>query len=147
MKNKTLIILLAIIGIIVFSYFYLCRYYDTENGCNIKIRFSFLEFSNLSIKKALKVLKYGAPEEYSQVCKNITAIGTDISCGGFGGGCFELKPGQITISTAGNGFLGWTTAVIVHEACHNMQQKEGRNLSEEECYEKDSEVLQKIVEL
>lgn len=139
---KILIVVLLLTG--VHWKFY--RYYDPEAGCNIKIKMSFLEWSNSNIKKALSILKYGAPEDYANVCSHIEVINPTMSCGGWQGGCYYNNPGEIFISTSKNEFLAWTAAIIVHETCHDIQAKEGRPPSEEECYSQDHDVLQKLVQ-
>ncbi|HEY4478601.1 MAG TPA: hypothetical protein VI775_02040 [Candidatus Paceibacterota bacterium] len=53
------------------------------------------------IKKIIKYLKSNYPDEYVKVCNNVTTIDPNISCGGFGGGCYSeynRNPGVIDIS-------------------------------------------------
>lgn len=120
---------------------------DIKNKCYIKIKPSFLEFSNLNIKRAINVLKYGAPTDYKDLCENVKVIDPNLACGGFEGGCYYLNAEKaISISTS-NRSLSWTAAVMGHEVCHAMQFNEGRELNEPECYRKTDEILKKLVEL
>jgi hypothetical protein len=128
-------------------------YTDKEYGCFIKIKPSILEFSSQNIKKGILVLKYADVDNYKELCNRIDVINPNISCGGFGGGCYRKTnfdnseiSRQIDISTPHNGFLGLTAAIIAHEVCHVRQAQENRSFSEKECYKLDDKVLQKVVE-
>jgi len=137
-------ILILIIGFFIYRYFF---YIDFSNSCYIKIKPSFTELSNSNIKEAIKILKLTSPDEYDKLCSNVKIINPNLSCGGFGGGCFYKSSGrEIDISTAHSGFLAQTAAIIIHETCHAIQYQEGRNLSEQECYEADDVILKRIVE-
>lgn len=146
--NPWFVFLLFLVGGFVYFYFHFFVYYDASNNCRISIKLSMLEWSNLNIKKALGVLKYGSPEDYKLVCKNIKKINPNISCGGWQGGCFHPNSGdkaEIDVSTAHGDFLAWTAGVIVHETCHYVQYKEGRDLDETECYAKGDGLVNKLV--
>jgi hypothetical protein len=136
-----IIIIVLLCASVYYKYFF---YYDHENGCAIKITPSF-EMSNTTIKNAIEVLKYGSPEEYKNLCTNIDTISTDVSCGGFGGGCYEHTPRRITISTSGRKLL-ITAAIITHETCHAVQDKENRTMDENECYKASDRALDTLAE-
>ncbi|OGI24404.1 MAG: hypothetical protein A2194_04995 [Candidatus Moranbacteria bacterium RIFOXYA1_FULL_44_8] len=133
----------------VFHYFI---YWDPGENCYIKIKPAFMEFSNLDMKRALHTLKFASPEDYQAVCKNVSTIDPMIGCGGFGGGCYYTKKdapqsslgSEIMVSTSKDDLVT-TMAVIVHEACHAIQNKEGRPLSETECYQADDMLLREII--
>ncbi len=141
-----LIKIFAIVFIIFFWYYNTHHYVDSANDCNIKIQTSFFEFNSKNIKSALTALKYGTPERYRKVCKNIHLIKPGMSCGGWQGGCYYGDIGEITISTANDQFLAWTSAVIAHEACHDSQKREHREISEEECYQVSHDTLVELVQ-
>jgi len=137
------IIFLAIVGFFVYRYFF---YIDIGNKCFVKIKPSFTELSNRNIKQAILVLKNAVPKEYEKFCRNVDTIDPNISCGGFGGGCYyHNERGSISVSTSNNSFLGWTAAIIAHETCHVVQHNENRPFSETECYTIDNNVLKSIV--
>jgi hypothetical protein len=142
---KTLIILF-IIGLVFYKFFF---YVDISNGCFIKIKPSITEFSNLSMKKALKTLKYGAPQEYLKVCQHVDTINPNYGCGGFQGGCYYhyegVNPKEIYVSTSYRS-LSDAIAVIVHETCHAIQFQQGRPGIESECYAANDKVLKAIVQ-
>ncbi len=131
-------IYLIIFASIIYHFFY---YWDFKNSCYITIRPSLTEFSNTTIKKGIKYLKANFPKQYKDFCKNVASIDPNISCGGFGGGCFSgftyNRPAMIDISTP-YGEYKQAAKVIIHETCHAMQFKEKRPFSEEECYGKDA---------
>ena len=138
-----IIIFLAIPLFLIYHYFF---YADILQGCYIKIKPAILEFSNLSIKKAIKILKYGSPKDYKNLCDNVRAITPFPSCGGFGGGCFDKERAKtIDISTTKRDLI-WTAGVIVHETCHVIQNKENRAFDEGECYKAGDAILKHIVE-
>jgi len=108
---------------------------------------SLLEFNNLSIKRAINVLKYASPQDYQDLCEHVKVIDPNLACGGFEGGCYYLNNRQAISINTSNRSLSWTAAIIGHEVCHAIQHKEGRDLNEPECYRKTDEILRKIVEL
>jgi hypothetical protein len=136
----------------VYIFFHYFTYWDPGENCFITIKPAFLEFTNLDMKRALKALKFSSPDDYQKVCKNVSSVEPMIGCGGFGGGCFynTERKGQnygkreITVSTAKDDLLT-AMAVILHETCHAIQEKEGRELGEVECYMEDDRLLRKIV--
>ena len=89
---------------------------------------------------------------YKKVCKNVSTIEPFIGCGGFGGGCYYTKKdapqsssgSEIVVSTSKDDLVT-TAAVILHEAFHAIQNREGRPLNEAECYKMDDELLRKMV--
>jgi len=105
-----------------------------------------MEFNNANVIQALKALKYASKDGYREVCNNVDEMFLNMSCGGFQGGCYYNRPNEIHVSTAHDQFLGWTAAIIVHEACHSKQRNEGRPLSEDECYQRTHETLIDLVE-
>lgn len=152
MQVKTLMkwgIAAAIFVAVLYIYFF---YIDFSNGCFVKILPTY-EFSNLTIKRALKAMKYAEPEDYRYFCKYVGTVNPTLGCGGFNGGCF-YDPGSspyrdgktVYISTA-QGNVGWTAGVLLHEACHAAQFQEKRGYSEEECHEMDDKLLRRITEL
>ncbi len=137
----------AVCILLLFIYLRFFYYLDFRNDCHIKIRMSWLEWSNLSIKRALITLKHGAPDDYKKVCEHVRVINPDYACGGFQGGCFYpgADPYEIHVSTSQR-TLAWTVGVIVHETCHAIQFQEGRPMNERECYAADDMILKKLVE-
>jgi hypothetical protein len=135
-KLIRIIIYIFILGALYYRYF---LYIDLVGGCNISLKPSLLELSSMNIKESMKILKRAHPGEYQKLCENVHAINPNYACGGFGGGCY-YPPGQgkdsdeIHISTARDSNLAWTAAVIAHETCHVIQDKEDRDFSENECY-------------
>jgi len=143
-KIIKIFILILIVGFFIYKYF---LYFDFSNSCYITIKPSFTELSNSNIKQAIKVLKLTSPDEYDKLCSNVKTINPNIACGGFGGGCFyHSYEKEISVSTSNNSYLGWTAAIIVHETCHVVQNKEGRAMSELECNTLGNNVLGKIVQ-
>jgi hypothetical protein len=144
--KRRLVKILIVLAIFMGIYFRYFRYVDFANGCNISLKLSFLEFSNRNIMDALTTLRYGSPQDYAMVCANVSRIVPNIGCGGFHGGCFYGSKGEIYISTSQNDFIGWTSAIIVHEACHAKQHNDKQQMSEQECYEMDHKVLGELVQ-
>lgn len=133
---KIVVFLFVLIGI----YFHFFIYWDIGNGCFIKIKLSYIEFSNSSMKDGLKYLKSNYPSYYKEVCDNVKVINPNIACGGRGGGCFyRTNPDTISISTYYGNYIN-AAKVIIHETCHVLQEKAGAPPSgrEAECYQKDS---------
>ena len=133
---KYCIILLLLISL--FFHFFL--YVDIANKCFVTIRPALIEFSNTTIKKGIRYLRSDYHNEYVKFCSVVSSIDPNISCGGFGGGCYSeynSNSGVIDISTP---YGNWKAAakVIIHETCHAVQFKEKRPFSEVECHEKDS---------
>ena len=136
---------LLLAGFLIYRYFF---YVDFSNYCFVKIKPSITEFSNLNIKRAIKVLKHGSPSDYANFCAHVDTIDPNPSCGGFGGGCFyskESRKSTIDISTS-NRDLVWTAAIIMHETCHVIQYQEGRPLSEDECYHVDDSTIKTLMQ-
>jgi len=135
-------IFFILLALVYWKYFI---YIDIKNGCFITISPSILELSNSVMKKGLQVLKYGAPEDYAKVCQHVNKINPNISCAGFGGGCFQQNsPKTIDISTSNRSIL-WTSLIIVHETCHVIQfQTTGKN-EEGPCYEAMDNTMAKLV--
>lgn len=142
-KLTKIVILLIFFVFVIFKYFF---YIDIMRGCYLRITPSILEFSNLTIKRAVKILKYASPEDYKNLCNNVRKINPNPSCGGFGGGCFhEVRPDTIDISTSKRELI-WTVGLIGHETCHVVQNKENRPFSEGECNKVGDKILKNIVE-
>ena len=98
---KKILKYLVIIIFLPWLFYHLFLYIDIKNGCFIKIRPAMTELSNTTIKKGIRYLKSNYPDEYVKVCNNVTTIDPNISCGGFGGGCYSeynRNPGVIDIS-------------------------------------------------
>jgi hypothetical protein len=144
--NK-IIKIFVVFALLLFVYFKFFYYLDLRNDCHIKIRMSWLEWSNLSIKRALVTLKYGSPDDYKKVCKHVRVINPNYACGGFQGGCFYTgaDPREIHVSTSQR-TLAWTIGIIMHETCHAVQFQAGRQMDERECYAEDDRILKKLVE-
>lgn len=143
LRFKKTFIILFILSFVYFKYFY---YMDIKNGCYIKIKPAILEFSNTSIKKAIKILKYGSPSDYKNLCVYVKTIDPFISCGGFEGGCFyTTNPKTISISTSNRSLLQ-TTNVLVHETCHATQFAHSGTLEEGECYAAGDRILENLVQ-
>ncbi|MBI4359979.1 MAG: hypothetical protein HY564_02715 [Candidatus Jacksonbacteria bacterium] len=148
--GKLLKIAVFVILAIVFvrRHFY---YTDKKYDCSIQLLPSLtFEFSGGNAKRALRLLKYASLEDYKTICANVSRINLNVSCGGFGGGCYfdfiTKNPESIDVSTSRSD-LAWTAAVIVHETCHLLQYKDGRVFNEDECYKEDHRVIQKITEI
>jgi len=151
LKKILLFVFFLILFFWLFGRYFL--YIDVEYGCFVKIKPSILEFSSQNIKKGILVLKYADIDNYKELCNRVDTVNPNLSCGGFGGGCYRKTnfgsseiSRQIDVSTPRNGFLGLTAAIIAHEVCHLKQAQENRAFSEKECYELDDKVLQKVVE-
>jgi len=130
-------LIIIIIFLLIISHFYL--YIDLSHKCIVTIRPSFTEFSNLTMKKGIHYLKNNFPNQYDDFCKNINSIDPNVSCGGFGGGCyssFKINPHMIDISTP-YGYYKQAAKVIVHETCHSKQFFDKRPFDEGECYKAD----------
>jgi hypothetical protein len=143
-KIINILVLLTIVLFFNFRYF---RYDDWSADCHIKLKPSLLELSSVSIKKAIKVLKYAEPVEYKNLCTYVDTINPNMGCGGFGGGCFytgEMTKKEITISTSRNSSLSATAGIIAHETCHAIQYAENRPLDEPECYAVDDKVFRNL---
>lgn len=144
-KLVKFIIFIAIFCLFIYRYFY---YIDFSERCYIKLKPSLTELSSQNIKQAIKVLKYAVPGEYQKFCSHVKKINPNIACAGFNGGCYyqyNLEKKEIDVSTANSSNLGWTASVIAHETCHAIQHQEGRELSEDECYRKSSEILRATI--
>lgn len=144
-KLFKLTLFLIVVASIIYTFFF---YIDFKDKCYIRINPSFLEFSNLSIKRAIKALKFASFDDYRALCENVKVIHPNVSCGGFQGGCYypdETK--SISITTSQRGLLSWTAGIIVHEVCHAKQHKEGRTFDETECYKETDRILKKLIEL
>ncbi len=143
LRYKKTFIILFLFVLLFFRYFY---YMDIKNGCYLTIEPAILEFNNTSIKKAIKILKYGSPLDYRDLCKYVETITPFMSCGGFEGGCFmQNTPKTIYVSTTRRSILQ-TTNVLVHETCHAKQFARGEKaFNEEECYAEGDRILQNLV--
>jgi hypothetical protein len=135
-------LLKGFIFLLVFAFliYHLFFYWDFKSSCYITIRPSFTEFSNISIKNGIKFLKSNFPKQYKEFCSNVTSIDPNISCGGYGGGCYMghlYKPNMIDVSTSYGRYKN-AAKVIIHETCHVLQFKDRRPFVEAECYQKDS---------
>lgn len=115
--------------------FWIFRYDDFFSGCHIRIQPSILEWNNLEIKRALKLIKQESPEDYREVCKYVDLVSPDLPCGGAGGGCFhDVRPKTIEISTLGHrGNSPITASIIVHETCHSRQKENKKPYTEDDC--------------
>ena len=147
-SSKKIIVIFALTIIILGFFYQFFIHADFENGCFVKIIPSPVEWNNLNIKRAIKILKYGSPPDYKDFCAHIDTIDGNTGCGGFEGGCFQPNsPKTITVSTAQEEKIGaWSVGVIVHETCHAMQYAEGKPLSETECHTADSRLLKSIIQ-
>lgn len=140
---KIIVFLLLVVFVIYKLFFYL----DIKNNCYIRINPSLLEFSNLTVKRAIKTLKYASPDDYRNLCDYVKVINPNVSCGGFGGGCYNWRWNQksIDISTSQRKLV-YTIAVIVHETCHVIQHEESRPFNEDECNQTMDGVIKRIIE-
>lgn len=133
---------MILLALVYLKYFI---YIDIKNNCFITIKPSILEFSNAVMKKGLRVLKYGSPEDYAKVCQYVNKINPNISCAGFGGGCFQNNnPKSIDISTSNRSLL-WTSLIIVHETCHVIQFQIAGKTEEGPCYDAMDKTMSKLV--
>lgn len=139
------LIIIAIAAFFIWRYFI---YFDWQIRCFIRIQPSFLEFSNLTMQKAIRILKNASPDDYRDLCQYVNVINPNISCGGFEGGCYSVykqNPKMIDVSTS-NRSLQWTVGIIVHETCHAKQFQQHRDFGETECYDEDSRIIKAITE-
>lgn len=126
---------------------YFFRYDNFKDNCHIKIGFSLLEMNHVEIKDSIKLLKNALPQEYMDLCQNVSSIKPDLPCGGTGGGCFRAKnPRQIEVSVLNGGTTGHTSAIVMHEVCHAIQNKENRSIEETECYAKTDQVINSLLD-
>lgn len=140
-KGTIFIIFILIIYSLLQNFFYI----DLQNKCFIRISPSWLELSNASIKEALNILRITSPTKYQNVCQRVNLINPNLSCGGFGGGCFsEQKSKTIDISTF-HGEVVFATVAIIHETCHVQQRDESRPYDEKECYTVGYQVLKDVI--
>ena len=130
---------------LVIANFWFFWFDDFANGCHIKISPSITEWNNVDIKKAILLMKEKSPKDYQTTCDNVRKIQPELACGGMGGGCFHSNtPDEITVSTSfrpKENHAETTVAIMVHEVCHLLQNKENRGIEEGECYEKYCRVL------
>jgi hypothetical protein len=141
--NILKISLLMIITWLITKDLYYINYLD---NCYIAIVPSLLEFNNGTVKEGISILKNASPSDYKDLCNNVSLINPNPNCGGYFGGCFYYdQPRNIYSNIPGND-PALTAAVLVHEVCHLKQHKESRELSENECYTKDSKILGNIVQ-
>ena len=141
-KYIRLLILLILLGFYAYSNFY---YFDPDYGCKITIIPTFLP-SNYNAKEILKIIKKGAPDDYMRVCRYVTTINKNPSCGGFDGGCFQpSRPGVIYIGND-QGNIALAAAIIVHETCHAIQGSQQQQLHETECYAQGNSFLNTVTQ-
>lgn len=140
---KKLIILVAFTVILVFTLniFYI----DIGDKCFITIIPS-VELSNGTIVSALQILKKVVPNQYTKVCENVKFINTNVSCGGFDGGCYHTGNNKTIYVSSSQRHLVVSTSVIAHETCHLLQEKQKRPLNEPECYSIGNTVLKTITQ-
>lgn len=140
-KIVKILITILIIGFFFFRYFF---YMDIKHDCYISILPS-LELSNVNIGNALGILKRVSFDDYKEVCRYVTKVNPNFSCGGMGGGCaYQSIPKTIDISTSMDD-LAWSAAIIAHETCHAKQFQEQKTISEDECYKVDDRIIKKII--
>jgi hypothetical protein len=140
--KKALLILLLVIGLGFFIYQNFL-YIDPEYNCYIKVIPTFLP-SNFNTKEVIGLVKQGDIKEYEKLCRYVSTINKNPSCGGFDGGCFEpTKPRTIYIGND-QGNIALAAALVVHETCHAEQGYEKGRLGEGECYEIGNKFLDDI---
>lgn len=141
MKKFFKITLTTLILVSLVYHFFI--YFDPANSCLIRIIPSFGP-SNTNTKEALRLIKYASPADYALVCENVSQIDKNPSCGGFDGGCFkENQPNKIYIGND-QGNLALTSAIIVHETCHVLQNRDSKPFIEGECYAADARFLREV---
>ncbi len=135
----------SIIALLFFTFSFVQNFFfwDISSGCFIKILPS-LNLSNSKIREALTVLKNASPDNLKEVCKRVSTIDPNVSCGGFEGGCFEKISKRISVDTSSYS-IATVAQVIVHEACHVRQGDEKRPFSEPECHQAGYQVLNDLV--
>lgn len=140
-KSIFFLIIIFLIYKLLENFFYV----DIQNKCFIRISPSWLEFSNASMKEALGVLHTASPVSYQNVCNRVSVINPNLSCGGFGGGCFsQTNSRTIDVSTFNNEVV-FAVVAIVHETCHVQQRDENKTFDEKECYATGYKVLKDII--
>lgn len=147
LPSKRILTAFVLIILCISLFFHFFIYIDFKNGCNIKIIPSLGEWNNLTIKRAIKILKYGSPNDYQNLCKYVNIIDGSVSCGGWEGGCFSgtYGPKSITVSSAQN-TEAMSAGIIAHETCHAIQFDERRSFDETECYTEQNRLLKTIVQ-
>ena len=140
--KKVLAILLLVIGLGFFVYKNFL-YVDTDYNCYIKVIPTFLP-SNFNTKEVIQIIKQGDIKEYKKLCKYVSTINKNPSCGGFDGGCFQpSRPRTIYIGND-QGNIALAASIVVHETCHAIQGYEHGKLSEPECYDVGYRFLDEI---
>ncbi len=137
-KKGWLIKIFLVLFLVVTPFFYFFTYIDISESCGIFILPSLIEASNLTIKKAITIVKNYSPQDYKNLCKYVSTISPNLGCGGFEGGCYyDSERGVIYISTSNRNLVN-APPIIVHEVCHVMQAAQKRPFDESECYHKDT---------
>jgi hypothetical protein len=139
--KKWFIILIVFAALLYFTQdFY---YIDFSKGCYIFISPSLnFEFSNAGVKRALTIIRKISPDNYEKVCQRVSIINTNISCGGWEGGCFQPNETRTIYVSAPARNVTWVAEVIAHETCHTIQQLEHRIFDEQECHKVGLKVMQ-----
>lgn len=151
MTTGRILAVTSAVGLVIFVVVKFFFWIDLATPCRITIRPSITELSNLTMKRALGVLRHAMPEEYAKVCTHVGAINPNPVCGSLGYGCFQATPanrGRATIDIGTEtGSLIMTAAVIVHETCHAIQFHENRQMVEEECQAADERVVVHLAQI
>jgi hypothetical protein len=139
MTYKALLNILVFLILLVLICWKLFFYIDFKNHCYLKILPSF-SGGNLTIKKAIGILKYASPNDYKNLCTYVRTIDPNY----LGGGRYwtSLDPKTILVNPSWGPQL--TAEIIVHETCHSMQYFQKRSFSEDECYGEGDRLIKNI---
>lgn len=127
-------------------------YKDKDNDCVIKIKTPTFLWNVNETKRALKILKYGLPDEYEKVCKYVNTINTRIEyCGFEYAGCFKIRKQkdskyEISVNPTDQSFSAWEAAAIAHETCHLIQYIKEHATSEPKCYDVSNKAIKELVQ-
>lgn len=139
-KYLTILSLVMLAGYLIYKNFF---YIDPDYNCYIKVIPTFLP-SNFNTQQVIKLLKDSSKDEYKNLCKYVSVINKNPSCGGFDGGCFEpSKPRTIYIGND-QGNIALAAALLVHETCHAKQSYEYGALEEASCYAAGNNFIKQI---
>lgn len=138
---KVILVLLILLGLFVISFVYI----DPYEGCLIVTRPNIMP-SAWKVSDIMKIVKVNDTRTYRLICENITYISKDmpIGCPFYDGGCFKQDtPKTLYVGNDINN-LAFTSAILVHEACHLEQWLDKKQFLEGECYNKDSAFIKNI---
>ncbi len=137
--------------------FFHFTYKDASADCIIKIKTPTFVWNINETKRALRILKYGVPEEYEKVCRHVEIINSrKESCSLRAAGCYKGRSDpsskyEISVNPSDQSFSAFEAAAIAHETCHLIQNIEDRMVGgsvsvEPECYKISNKVVKMVVQ-